>query len=350
MDGVSIGDIKQMATRTLLGLAAIIAFGTLILTMLWRDRIELDDLDIARAPTVQSTTSSVTATWFGVTTILFDDGDTQILIDGFVSRPTLFQALTRRPVESDYATINYFLDEYRMRRLAAIIPVHSHHDHAMDIGAIGNRSSASILGSESTAQVARGAGVPEDQIVVAEDGFAYEFGAFTVTLLESNHAPIGLRGNIPLPGVIEEPLMVPAPVTAWREGGTYSIIIDHPSGSTLVQGSGGIKESVLDDVDVDVVMLGTAMVEGLGKEYLEQYWQSTVTATGAKTVIPVHFDDYTKPFGQTILMPTFLNDFADMLEQIETLRKTWDSDTRIFLPVFGEAIPLYPEPEPDPEA
>ena len=254
--------------------------------------------------------SPVTLTWLGVTTMLFDDGVTQILIDGFVSRPSLFQMLTGRPVENDYAKINYFLNEYRIRRLAAIIPVHSHFDHAMDVGAIANRSSASVLGSESTAAVARGAGVPADQILVVEDQAEYSFGEFTVTFIESNHAPVGWRGSIPLPGTIDEDLRTPAPITAWREGTSYSIIVAHPAGKTLVHGSGGIKKTSLDNVEVDVVMLGTGLVGSLGREYFEEYWRSTVTSTGAKTVMPVHFDDYSKPFGVVELFPSFLDDFV----------------------------------------
>ena len=347
MKVVPIRKIERIAARVLLGMTAIVAFGFLVLTMLWRDRDSLDDIDIAQPPSVQSVDSPVTVTWFGVTTLLFDDGETQILIDGFISRPTLFQLLTARSVDNDIATINYFLNEYRVRRLAAIIPVHSHYDHAMDVGAIGNRTSASILGSESTAQIARGAGVPEDQIVVVEDQGEYTFGQFTITFIESNHAPIGLRGSVPLPGTIDEPLTTPAPISAWRAGTSYSIVVSHPSGVTLVNGSGGIKESSLDDVKVDVVMLGTALIEGLGRDYVERYWHATVTSTGAATVLPIHFDDYTRAFGVVELLPTFLNDLSDTVDLLEELRRTWDSDTRLFLPVFGVPIPLYPVPDPE---
>ncbi|MCH7898486.1 MAG: MBL fold metallo-hydrolase [Gammaproteobacteria bacterium] len=315
--------------------------------MLWGNRGSLDDIDLAPAPSARDIESPVTLTWFGVTTMLFDDGETQILIDGFISRPTLFQILTGQPVDNDVAKINFFLNEYRIRRLAAIIPVHSHFDHAMDVGAIGNRSSASVLGSESTAQIARGASVPEDQIVVVEDGADYSFGQFTITFIESVHAPVGLRGSVPMPGTIDAPLSTPAPVKAWREGGSYSIVVSHPGGTTLVQGSGGILRSSLEDIRVDVVMLGVGMIEGLGRDYVDRYWQATVTSTGATTVIPIHFDDFTKPFGTIELMPSFLDDFADTVMLLKEFRTNWDMETRLYLPVFGEPIALYPVSEPE---
>ena len=315
--------------------------------MLWGNRGSLDDIDLAPAPSARDIESPVTLTWFGVTTMLFDDGETQILIDGFISRPTLFQILTGQPVDNDVAKINFFLNEYRIRRLAAIIPVHSHFDHAMDVGAIGNRSSASVLGSESTAQIARGASVPEDQIVVVEDGADYSFGQFTITFIESVHAPVGLRGSVPMPGTIDAPLSTPAPVKAWREGGSYSIVVSHPGGTTLVQGSGGILRSSLEDIRVDVVMLGVGMIESLGRDYVDRYWQATVTSTGATTVIPIHFDDFTKPFGTIELMPSFLDDFADTVMLLKEFRTNWDMETRLYLPVFGEPIALYPVSEPE---
>ena len=349
MHGVTISDIQRFVQRILLSFAALTAFSALILTMLWRDRASIDEIPLPPAPHAFTVPSDVTVTWFGISTLLFDDGETQILIDGFVSRPTLFQWLTRRPVNSDFARINWFMNEYRIRRLAAIIPVHSHFDHAMDAGAIANRSSASILGSESTANIARGAGVPEDQIIVVEDESEYVFGNFTVRLIESNHAPIGWGGTAPWGGTNDEPLELPAPVSAWREGGSYSVVISHPAGTTLVQGSGGMKADALTDVEADTVMLGVALVEGLGRDYLEHYWRESVTSTGATVVIPVHFDDYTQPFGITELHPLFLDDFRNTVEWLTELRNTWDADAQLFLPEHGQPIALYVEPESEPE-
>jgi len=147
--------------RTVASLVAFVAIVSVIAVLLWRDRPDLDAIDWP-APAIASAMNpdAVTVTWLGVTTLLFDDSETQILIDGFFSRPTLTEIMLDLPVDNDAAQINYAMNEFRMRRLAAIIPVHSHFDHAMDVGEIANRSSASILGSESTAEIARGRDSP----------------------------------------------------------------------------------------------------------------------------------------------------------------------------------------------
>jgi len=347
MDGSTVKDIKRTIIRIIVGIAAVFAMLALLLSMLWRDRVRLSDIPIPSPPRQIDNESAVTVTWFGVTTLLFDDGETQILIDGFVSRPTLLDILAQLPVENDAAMINYFLNEFRIRRLAAIIPVHSHFDHAMDIGAIANRSSASILGSEATAQIGHGAGVPEDQIVIISDGAEYTFGRFTVRFIESVHAPVGWGGSVPLTGTIDEPLLLPAPVTAFREGGCYSILISHPQGSTLIQGSAGVRESALDGLQVDTVMLGVGLLEGLGRDYIENYWQKTVTATGARIVIPVHFDDYTRPFGRIELAPRLLDNFLNTAKMLEDIRSTWDIDAKLYLPEFAVPFELYPSEDPE---
>lgn len=342
----SLSGIQQTLVRILLALAAVVVLLALLLSVLWRDREKLADIPIPPAPAASDDTR-VTAMWFGVSTLLIDDGETQLLIDGFISRPSLVDILLNRPVENDAARINFILNQFRIRRLAAIIPVHSHFDHAMDIGAIANRNSASILGSESTAQISRGAGVPDDQIVVVEGGAEYNFGEFTVRFIESLHAPVGWRGGVPLPGEIDKPVRLPAPITAFRAGKSYSIYISHPEGATLIQGSAGIRESALDNLVVDTVILGVGLIEGLGPDYVSNYWQHTVTSTGASVVIPVHFDDYTRPFGTVELLPRSIDNFRITAEWLIDNRDKWDNDTRLYLPEFGVPFTLYPEDDPE---
>jgi len=335
---------KQRAKKAAVVTTAILVVITAGGVWLWRDRPSLDTTGWPSPPVPGENNASVTATWLGVTTLLFDDGTTQILIDGYFSRPSVSDVFLQRPIVNDAATINYALHEFGMRQLAVIIPVHSHFDHAMDVGAIAKRTSASILGSESTANIALGAGVPADQIVVAERAQSYEFGDFKVRLLPSRHAPIGWRGNIPLPGKIDEPLSLPQPITAWREGGSYSVVIEHPQGTTVVQGSAGFVEGALNDISADVIMLGIGALATLDADYAEKYWQETVTTTGASKVYPIHFDDMVNPFGEISASPRFLGNLEKAAQWLDEFRDKWDQDAQLFLPQFGEPIALYASP------
>jgi L-ascorbate metabolism protein UlaG (beta-lactamase superfamily) len=338
---------KRRARLAAIIASAIVAVVAFLAVHLWSSRPGLQDLDWAR-PVIagDSATDTVTATWLGVTTLLFDDGETQLLIDGFFSRPSFGDVIFRRPVSNDAATINYALDHYRMRRLAAIIPIHSHFDHAMDIGAIANRTSASILGSASTVQIARGAGVPDDQITLVEAAQVYSFGRFNVTLLPSTHAPVGWSGSVPFDGTIDAPLTMPQPVSAWREGGSYVVVIEHPLGNAIVQGTSGFADiaTAAGSLSADVVFLGVGGLETLGRDYAEQFWQAFVTATGADNVYPVHFDDFTKPFGTIVPAPRFLGDLQITAGWFAAFRDRWDRDVELVLPEFGVPMALYAEP------
>ncbi|NNF40300.1 MAG: MBL fold metallo-hydrolase [Woeseiaceae bacterium] len=336
--------------QAVLVVCALLIVGAATLAWLWSDRPSLANIDWPQ-PVIATVADGdeVTVTWLGVSTLLFDDGETQVLIDGFFSRPSLADVILDLPVENDAVTINFALYEYRMRRLAALVAVHSHFDHAMDIGAIANRTSASVLGSASTAQIARGAGVPEDQIAAVETGQPYSFGRFTLTLLASKHAPVGWRGSVPYAGTIDAPLKMPQPPSAWREGGSYTIVIEHPQGTTIVQGSAGFTGDMDAAVPADVVMLGIGGLGSLGKDYSERYWQALVTSTGAHSVYPIHFDDYTRPFGDIVPGPRFLGDLETTAAWLDEFRRKWDTDARLFLPVFGQPMAIYSAPEPLPE-
>jgi L-ascorbate metabolism protein UlaG (beta-lactamase superfamily) len=335
---------RVLAKRAALYTVAFVAVITGLSVLLWYDRPNLDEIDWP-APTRPAATNAdtVTVTWLGVATLLFDDGETQILIDGFFSRPSIADVLLNRNIGNDAAAINFAMNEFRMRRLAAVIPMHSHFDHAMDIGAIANRSSASILGSESSAAIARGAGVPDDQIVVAVEHQPYTFGNFKVTLRPSVHAPIGWRGTVPLNGRIEAPLTMPQTIRAFRVGRTYTIVIEHPDGTVLIQGSAGCIEGELQGVATDVVMLGIGQLTLLSKEYAQECWRNVVTMTGAHAVYPIHFDDYTRAFGDVSPWPKVLGNLVTATNWLQEFRDRNDQDTALFLPRFGEPIALFPQ-------
>ena len=91
---------------------------------------------------------------------------------------------------------------------------------------------------------------------------------------------------------------------------------------------------------VDDVMLGVWGLEGLGREYTEQYWLALVTSTGAKRILPIHFDDYTRPFGTIELSPRVLDNFVDTANWLEEIRTTWDNDARLHMLEFGKRIVL----------
>ncbi len=321
---------------------AVVVIAIIVLIRVWQDRPPVDLIGWPQADVVSEPTDNVTVTWLGNTTLLFDDRETQVVIDGNFTRVRPLEVALFLPVSSDVATINYALAEFRMMdRLAAIVPVHSHFDHAMDVGHVANRTSAVVLGSESTANIARGADVPVDQYQILAEGEVRQFGDFTIRLLASKHAPIKGGEGPWFPGTIENPLRQPASVNAWKEGVVWSVFIGHPRGTTLIQGSAGYVQGKLEGETADVVMLGIAGLTGLGKDYVREFWTETVGATGATRVIPVHWDDFTAPFGEVRLFPHIADNILIASDWIDEVIEESGAEITIELPSFGQPIALY---------
>mgnify|MGYP000149063234 FL=1 len=242
--------------------------------------------------------------FLGVATLLLDDGETAILTDGFFSRPDRLQSFLGT-VEPDLGNIARGLQRAGIRlkdqppaagrsgRVAAVIPLHSHYDHAMDAPEVALRTGALLLGSESTANIGRGWGVPETQIRSAVLGQPMQFGRFTVTLYPSLHAPTGFTG-----GVISEPLRPPVRASAYKEGQSYAMLVQHGGRSLLVTGSAGFVPGALAGVKAEVVLLGIGSLGQRSDGYRQDYWQAVVHGTGARRVIPIHWDDFWLPADQ----------------------------------------------------
>jgi len=198
----------------------------------------------------------------------------------------------------------------------AVLVSHCHYDHAMDAGVVAIMTGAVLIGSESTANIGRGAGVPNDQIATVRPGNVAQIGSFQVTFIESQQA--GASGGRPT-GNITAPLLPPFHYMDYKQGGTYSILIEHPLGTVLHHGSAGFVPGALKSRRADVVFLGIALLPDL-KTYLAE----TVDAVGAKHVIPVHWDDFTRgldeplmPFPMVVRLDRFFDDMARLWPSVE---------------------------------
>jgi L-ascorbate metabolism protein UlaG (beta-lactamase superfamily) len=233
----------------------------------------------------------------GTSTLLFSDGETDWMIDGWFSRPGPLR-LALGKIEPDLDAITHGLAANSVESLQAVIPVHSHYDHAMDSPEVALRTGAVLMGSESTANIGRGWGLPEEQIFVFEDGVPVAVGAFQITPIESRHfefADPQIREAALADPLIAQPLVPPVRVFDYRLGKAYAIHVEHPAGSFVIVGSAGYETDALKGFDADVIFLG---IGGLGSQtqaYRDAYWRETVEMVRPQRVIPIHYDSLTGP-------------------------------------------------------
>ena len=302
----------------------------------------LDDWQCMRASEVSAHPDPVTVTHLGVTTLLIRHGETAILTDGFFSRPGRLAVLFDRKVEPDVCRIEQGLEMGGIDRLDAILVLHSHYDHAMDVAEVAKRTGAPIYGSKSTAYVALSSKIPSIELHEVQLDTPIEIDPFKVTFIESDHLPLRFRKKKMLDTRVDKELPLPAPTTAYGEGVSYSIRIEHAQGTAVVQGSAGFLENALDHVDADVVLLGIGLLGNQSLDYFNDFWKHVVGAVDADRILPVHWDDPTRPLSVPPRSnPGILDNVDCTLRRLVT--RSHAEDRRVELLPIGRPVPLFTE-------
>lgn len=275
--------------------------------------------DIARYPDLFSVPAArpdtpLAVSWLGVTTLLLDDGSSALMTDGFFSRPSLIRVATRA-ISPSTARVDGCLARANVTKLAAVIALHTHFDHAMDSALVADRTGALLVGSVSAANLGRGYGLPSHRIVVAESGQPLSLGSYEVTLFRSAHCPPDR-----FPGSITTPITPPAPASAYRCGEAWSTLVNHqPSGQRLlIQGSAGFLPDALVGQHADIAYLGVGQLGVQQRSYLVEYWNQTVRAVGARRVVLIHWDDFFRPLSKPLRALPYIADDLDATIRICT--------------------------------
>lgn len=255
-------------------------------------------------------------TFFGTTTLLFDDGVDQILFDAHFTRPSIKYFITGKPVSTDCALCDRLIKHHKINRLRAIFVSHAHHDHAMDVPYVANRCGAKVYGSNSVRNIAIGGNVKDDNIEVFEDGSVYSIGKYKIRVIKALHSkPTKFFDNIGQE--ITEPLKQPATFWDYKEGGSYDFYIEHEEQKILLHPSYNYIEGQLDGIEADVVFLGVAGIANSDKETVNNFFNENVVKTKAGLVIPVHWDNFFSPLDKPIQE---IADYVDPTD--ETFYKT----------------------------
>lgn len=280
---------------------------------------------------VASPESPLTVMWMGVSTLLVDDGTSALLTDGFFSRPGLLEVGVRK-LRPSSPRIDAALDRAGIDRLEAVLPVHTHYDHAMDTAVVAQRTGARVVGGRSAANIARGQGLSEERITVATPGAETGLGHFGVTLVESHHCPPDR-----FPGAITKPAVPPVRASAYRCGEAWSTLVHHrPSGRRLlIQGSAGFAAGALAGRRAEVAYLGVGQLGVQPERYIRQYWNETVRTVGARQVVLIHWDDFFRPLTKPVRALPYAGDDLDVTMRVLTALAERDGVT-VHLPTLWQ--------------
>ncbi|MBA4853689.1 MBL fold metallo-hydrolase [Emticicia sp. BO119] len=250
------------------------------------------------------TKGKIKVTFFGVSTLLFDDGETQLLIDGFFTRPPFLKLLTSE-IYTDSTLIDDLISQFRMDRVKGIFPTHSHYDHAFDVAYTTKKMNATLFGSVSTMNIGRGGGVKEEQLHLTRPYEEISLGKFIVQIIPSKHSEPNSLKDSGL--IIKEPKPQPAKMTDYPEGGSFDFLIKHNGHQVYIKPSPNYIEGALDTTRADVCFLGIGTIGTKEPAWQNKYYEQTIGKLKPKLLVPLHWDDFTKPINQHLdMLPRFV--------------------------------------------
>lgn len=235
----------------------------------------------------------VSVQFLGTASLSIADGATTIMTDGFFSRPGTLDVLFTR-LAPNKARIDSALDQAQIKKIDAVFVAHSHFDHALDSAVVAAQMGAVLLGSKSTRNIALarvGNALPqiaESKVKVFDTGDVFTCGDFQVTIFSAPHSP-----NAFFPGHVETTFSLPAWVGKFKDGGSFGFLVEHPKVRILVVPSANERVQLPPGSTADVVFLSIGQLGKQDPEFAEKYWEKTVASTGAKKVVPIHWDDFT---------------------------------------------------------
>lgn len=248
-------------------------------------------------------------THYGAAAWSITDGKTRILVDPFFSRiryadkgfgtstPPVAPGDTR-PIFGPNDTLTP--DELTLRLIDEHVPhadyiltSHSHFNHCMDMPYIAKKTGATVLGTESTANIARAHGVPESQVITVKGGEDFEFGSFSVKVIPSLHSALSSKHYFDS-GVVPRDVRAPMRLVEYVEGNTLSYFIRLGTHRLIVFCSMNYIEREL------VGLVPTAALIPAAKARLEihDYTGRLLRALGLpQVVIATHWDVQSWPYG-----------------------------------------------------
>lgn len=270
-------------------------------------------------------------TFFGTTTLLFDDGKDQILFDCHFTRPSLLKYIAgSEPTDEKLA--DELLKKHHIDRLKAIFVSHTHHDHVMDVPYVANKTGAMVYGSSSAMNVCKGGDVDENKLVEFKENETYTVGDYKITVIRSLHSKPTILNN-DLGETIDEPLRQPARLRSYKEGGSFDFYVETKDKSYMIRPSFNYIKGQMDGYKADVLFLGVAGLAKADEETEKTFFEETAAKVEPKLIIPLHWDNFFKRLDEpTVGMPSLIEKTPVVFFKLAKYCEAHDIDFLVQIP------------------
>jgi len=294
----------------------------------------------------QNANPRVTFKYLGTAGWEISDGKTVVLIDPYLTRLHMVTpnddvlAGDPRPLATrdDIVRTDAAVVDAHITRADFILITHTHSDHAYDLPYIAAKTGATVIGTESTFNLARAYDIPSDKLIAVRGGEDYEFETLSIRVIPSLHgvlrrAPFLRRNpNAPLPpSTLPRDLKAPIAVRDFVEGGTLAYLVRIGGRQILAFGSMNFIEREIDGLRPDVALIG-AMPE---RREIYQYTPRLLKALGyPRLVLPTHWDRFNVTYD--VSQEPALQRLRSFLDEV----KAASPNTKVIVPRYFEPISI----------
>ena len=190
---------------------------------------------------------------------------------------------------------------------------------------------AAVIGTESTENVMRAYGVPEEQLITVRGGEDYQFQRFSLKIVPSIHSPLDHKHYF---SSATAPPGMKAPLTLEQihpEGGTLAFLIRFPEHQILAFGGMNYIEREIAGLEPDVVLVGAAASR---KEIYDYSGRLMRDLHYPALVLPTHWDNFLLPYEAS--QEPALEALRSFLQEIAVA----SPKTKVIVPKYFQPIPL----------
>jgi L-ascorbate metabolism protein UlaG (beta-lactamase superfamily) len=269
--------------------------------------------------------------WLGVAGLEITSAGHTLLIDPFFTRPSLWSLLSQARVPADALLAARYTP-----RADYILVTHAHYDHLLDVPVVMRQTGAQAYGSPNTCALLELQGISPAHLTRVYPGDHLDLGPFSVEVFPGFHTstPLDWLINGPLPAGLTS-ARLPLRLIDYRMDACYSFRICIGDRSLLVGAH---------SVPADIFFI--APYQQL--ELLE----NTLQAVNPHLVIPIHWDDFTRPLSQPLrpMLATRVQglkgwppirrlDLAVYCEQVRAALP----ESLVLIPQIFQPYPLFPD-------
>lgn len=278
------------------------------------------------------------------------DGNKVILIDPFLTQFARWTPSGPKIVAPDevYAPDTALIDKH-VSRAHYVLITHGHSDHALDAGYIARKTGATIIGRETTANLARAYDVPEASLITVIGGEDYDFEGFSLKVIPSIHSALDdkryFNNGRGITGTAPAGLRAPLRRKDYVEGGSVAYLLRIGGHEILIMGSMNFIEREMEGLRPDIALVGS----NSQRHEIFDFTGRLMRALGHPAVVmPTHADAYGDP-NPSEAIRTDQKRFEDEVRAASPtsrfIRPAWFEPVTIESAVSGSDIMGTPDPD-----